>query len=432
MKQSQFQSFQAMQSDTNISDIREMTKTLGAYGPVMLAHYKPDNSSQSTFESDVRAILTDSYLQEMSGYGLFAISFMDKQNMSNSSSIYNFIKAAVISFGSATAPAVAPIARVTPQPTVSATPTAKPSVTPTVAPSPTALASVSPIPTASTTTAYKGEYFANRYLSGAPVLTRDDASINFDWVMGSPGAGVPADGFSVRWSKQQQFDAGTYRFSTLSDDGIRLYIDNELLIDQWNDHAVMTHTAEKSMSSGLHAIRVEFYDNGYHAVAQMSYAKSGLSTVNPIPSPAVPVVTVAPSPSAAATNSPLSKIQVLAAGTPSQGVYPLLNLVINGNKVATFENIQGNPATRTFQEFSYTTATPIKGTVKLEYTNNGAANGEDRNAFVDKIIVNGVSYETESPTVYSVGSWNQAAGCGGGNKQSEKLHCNGYFQYILP
>lgn len=98
MKASQFQSFQAMQSDTNLQDIKDMTRALGAYGPVMLAHYKPDNGSQSTFESDLRTILTDTYMKEVMQSGLFAISFMDRSNMDASGIIFSFIKEGVNKF----------------------------------------------------------------------------------------------------------------------------------------------------------------------------------------------------------------------------------------------------------------------------------------------------------------------------------------------
>jgi hypothetical protein len=99
MGASDFQSFQAMQSDTNIGDVRAMTRILGAWGPVMLAHYKPDNGSQSTFDADVRAMLTSDYLTEMSGLGLFAWSFMDQANLNASSSTYAFVRDALIRFG---------------------------------------------------------------------------------------------------------------------------------------------------------------------------------------------------------------------------------------------------------------------------------------------------------------------------------------------
>ncbi len=455
MKQSQFQSFQAMQSDTNVQDIKEMTKLLGKYGPVMLAHFKPDNSSQSTFENDIRTILTDGYLQEVTGNGLFAMSFMDKNNMSNSPSIFSFIKDAVHTFGANAAPGVGQSSPVTPTPVVTGAPTAVPTAQPTIAatPSPTVTATNTPTitptstasptssPTSSATVAptntatptaqgYTGEYFTNRNLTGNPAVVRDDTEINFAWSQGVPVAGIPQDKFSVRWTKQAQFDAGTYTFTTLSDDGIRLYVDNELLIDQWNDHGPTTYAAQKVMTAGMHMIRFEYYENTVGAVAKMSYQKTGTASVT-----AAPFVT--PSPTAGPTLAPVTipvgsqqtKIRVFAAGTPSEGVYPTLHLVLNGGRVATFENIKGNPTARSFQEFGYTAPSQVNGSIRLEFSNNGAANGEDRNVYVDKIIVGNTTYETEDPSVYSVGSWNQSAGCGGGNKRSEKLHCNGYFQY---
>jgi hypothetical protein len=98
MRESDFQSFQAMQSDGNVDDVRAMVHTLGAYGPVMLAHYKPDNSSQATFDADTHAMLTDSFLSEMNAAGLFAWSFMDQANLSSPQS-YQFVSAAVQRYG---------------------------------------------------------------------------------------------------------------------------------------------------------------------------------------------------------------------------------------------------------------------------------------------------------------------------------------------
>ena len=98
MRASDFQSFQAMQSDSNVADVRAMIQTLGAYGPVMLAHYKPDNSSQATFDADTQTMLTDSYLSEMTAAGLFAWSFMDQVNLGFEQS-YQFVKGAVQRYG---------------------------------------------------------------------------------------------------------------------------------------------------------------------------------------------------------------------------------------------------------------------------------------------------------------------------------------------
>jgi hypothetical protein len=64
-----------------VNNIRAMVRTLGAYGPVMLAHYEPDNGSMAVSEADLRAILTDRYLADVTGDGLFAMSFLDGANL---------------------------------------------------------------------------------------------------------------------------------------------------------------------------------------------------------------------------------------------------------------------------------------------------------------------------------------------------------------
>jgi beta-glucosidase len=109
-----------------------------------------------------------------------------------------------------------------------------------------------------------GEYFTNMTLSGSPVLTRVDSQINFDWNGQSPGPGVPATQWSARWTGTLTPPvSGTYTFSLTSDDGSRLYINNQLLIDNWRDQATTTETASIQLTAGQpYAIRVEYYQNG--------------------------------------------------------------------------------------------------------------------------------------------------------------------------
>lgn len=95
MRASDFQSFQAMQNDANAEDIRAMTGILGAYGPVMVAHYKPDNGNQLVWESDIRTIFTDAYVADLVSRGLFAFSFMDERNMNASPGAYDLARAGV-------------------------------------------------------------------------------------------------------------------------------------------------------------------------------------------------------------------------------------------------------------------------------------------------------------------------------------------------
>ena len=95
LRTADFQSFQAMATDTNTADIWAMVRALGVYGPVMLAHYKPDNGSAAVFAADLRAILTDRYLAEVTRHGLFAMSFMDGTNLAASAELHGFVRRAV-------------------------------------------------------------------------------------------------------------------------------------------------------------------------------------------------------------------------------------------------------------------------------------------------------------------------------------------------
>jgi DNA-binding beta-propeller fold protein YncE len=120
-------------------------------------------------------------------------------------------------------------------------------------------------------TTWRGEYFANRWLTEAPALISQDAVINFNWSYGSPGAGVPADNFSARWQRYVWFDAGTYRFTLGVDDGGRLWVDDRLLIEAWQDPQVATFQANVTLSQGYHRVRLEYYEAGGWAGVQLSW-----------------------------------------------------------------------------------------------------------------------------------------------------------------
>jgi hypothetical protein len=105
MRDSDFVSFQAMAGDSNVTDIQNMTATLGAYGPVMLAHHMPDGDTSSastvdqTFYNDVTALLNPSSLSSLVNDGMFAWSFLNDQPMRDSATTFSFVKNAVSTFG---------------------------------------------------------------------------------------------------------------------------------------------------------------------------------------------------------------------------------------------------------------------------------------------------------------------------------------------
>jgi hypothetical protein len=132
-------------------------------------------------------------------------------------------------------------------------------------------------------TTWRAEYFNNPYLIGAPVLVRDEANINYNWGTGAPAPSVAADNFSVRWTGQVNVSAsGDYAFNVTSDDGVRVWIDGGLLIDQWHDHAAATYSATRYLSSGGHPVIVEFYDRS--SVALINFWSQALN-VYPTPVP---------------------------------------------------------------------------------------------------------------------------------------------------
>ncbi len=118
---------------------------------------------------------------------------------------------------------------------------------------------------------FVGEYFANANLSGAPVLTRSDPSINFIWNQAAPAPSVPADNFSVRWTKTEYFAAGRYKFATVTDDGVRLFVDGQVVIDQWRGQSATVYNATVDLGSGNHTIRMEYFDSGWDAIAQLTW-----------------------------------------------------------------------------------------------------------------------------------------------------------------
>ena len=119
---------------------------------------------------------------------------------------------------------------------------------------------------------WRGEYFANRWLSGAPVMVRDSEKIDFYWGYGSPNLSIPADGFSIRWTGTVNFGAGaSYRFTTSTDDGVRLWVNGHLLIDKWIDQPLRSHSGT-IYAAGEVPVKMEYYEAGGLAVARLTWA----------------------------------------------------------------------------------------------------------------------------------------------------------------
>jgi|CXWL01.1.fsa_nt_gi phage tail-like protein len=107
--------------------------------------------------------------------------------------------------------------------------------------------------------------------------SRPDAKIEFLWAGGSPGfENFPNDLFSVRWTGQvrPRYDE-TYTFRTLSDDGVRLWVNGRLLIDNWTDHPPTTDAGQLKLEAGRwYPLVLEYYEKGGDATITLSWSSA--------------------------------------------------------------------------------------------------------------------------------------------------------------
>lgn len=133
-----------------------------------------------------------------------------------------------------------------------------------------------PLPPTGSDGVWRGEYYNDADLQGNPDFVRTDNQINFDWGVGSPAPGfIDRDRFTVRWQSTQDLPAGQYRFTITMDDGVRLWVDNNLLIDQWRVQSERTYRAEFTWSGGPLPVRMEYFEERGNAVAQLTWAQVG-------------------------------------------------------------------------------------------------------------------------------------------------------------
>jgi len=108
----------------------------------------------------------------------------------------------------------------------------------------------------------KGEYFDNEDLRGNPVLVRTDKHVRFDWGEGSFAPDQPVDHFSIRWTGYfVPQKSGDYKFFTSADDGARLYIGDETVIDDWQRHSQTVDSGTRHLEAGQpYKIRLEYFE----------------------------------------------------------------------------------------------------------------------------------------------------------------------------
>ncbi len=138
-----------------------------------------------------------------------------------------------------------------------------------------------------------GEYFDNIDFTGSKV-TRIDGTVNYNWNGFGPN-GIDPDDWSARWTGQVKPQySETYNFHTTSDDGIRLWINGQLVIDNWTDHAPTEDTGQIALTAGQrYDVKMEFYERGGGAVAKLAWS-SARQTKQVVPQGRLYPATVSP------------------------------------------------------------------------------------------------------------------------------------------
>jgi len=127
----------------------------------------------------------------------------------------------------------------------------------------------------------------NAFPSGPAAVVRQEAQVDFDWGNASPSAGVGADSFAVRWEGFVEAPStGNYTFWTQSDDGVRLWVNGNLVIDNWTLHsATWNSAAPVALQAGQrYAVRMEMFERGGDAVARLHWQTPGNATRVAVPS----------------------------------------------------------------------------------------------------------------------------------------------------
>jgi PA14 domain/Concanavalin A-like lectin/glucanases superfamily/Chitobiase/beta-hexosaminidase C-terminal domain/Immunoglobulin I-set domain len=120
-----------------------------------------------------------------------------------------------------------------------------------------------------------GTAFTNVNFTRQPTLTRTDAVVNFNWSSTGPSPSIGQTNFAVRWlgSIQPQYGE-TYTLTTIADDGVRLWVNGQLLISAWRTNSTtQTNSASIALKAQeIYSIQLDYFQNTGNAIAQLLWS----------------------------------------------------------------------------------------------------------------------------------------------------------------
>jgi regulation of enolase protein 1 (concanavalin A-like superfamily) len=237
-------------------------------------------------------------------------------------------------------------------------------------------ARVVPLPADGSGTGLRGEYFYNEDLT-ASKLVRTDAAINFDWGSGSPDPSVRSDYFSARWNGQVQPKfSEVYTFSANADNGLRLWVNGQLLIDQWMAHRPQESEATIALAAGQkYDLVYEFHEHATLAEVDLSW-ESAAQPKQIVPRgqlyPAAGAVTLAAPTNLALTDATPSTLTFswdAVAGAAGAGAYDVYQSLGSGGTPA----LVGSAENPSFTAGGLTPGAAYQFTVRARDINGAAS-----------------------------------------------------------
>ncbi|HLU11347.1 MAG TPA: PA14 domain-containing protein [Oceanobacillus sp.] len=139
---------------------------------------------------------------------------------------------------------------------------------------------------------WTAQYYSNTALSGDPVAIISEASPSHNWGAGAPLPSVPADNFSARWTSVQTLSGGNYVLQVRADDGVRVFVNGVLVINQFGAATGQTYTANLNLPAGQHSFQVEYVEFGGNAFLDYQLLQPGAPTAVPTTQPTGTTATV--------------------------------------------------------------------------------------------------------------------------------------------
>ena len=178
------------------------------------------------------------------------------------------------------------------------------------------------------TNAFTGCYYNNMTLSGNPVFVRTDSQIYFDWGNQSPDPSLQPLNFSARWQGNFTFSQGNYKFTVITSDGMRIYIDGNVILDAWRDQPPNYYTATQTISQGSHLVVVEYYERQGGATAQISWQNT-----SPVITPAPVISSFTSTPASTTPGTPVT-LAWSVSGATSVNIDHAVGDVTNRSSIA--------------------------------------------------------------------------------------------------